>query len=76
VCFVRPAPVFFDYLIQGVSVFNACFCYSALTFYAAMFKIFKSSGKMYCFHPSMTVLVSQGEKPVKMVMEFSPPPQV
>jgi hypothetical protein len=65
-CFARPGPVFYSCLKQTV-----------LVFHAAMFKIFfKSSGRIYCVHPSMTVQVSQEEKPLKLLMEVVPSTEV
>ena len=44
-----------------------------LVFHAAMFKVFfKSSGRIYCVHPSMTMQVSQVEKPAKFLVEIVP----
>ena len=42
-------------------------------FHAAMFKMFfKSSGRIYCVHPSTTLEVSQEAKPVKILMDVVP----
>ena len=58
-CFARPGPVPRNCLKQIVSVFHA-----------AMFKVFfKFLGGIYCVHPSMTMQVSQVEKPVKFFVE-------
>lgn len=78
VCYVRSAPVLCDYLTHRVSVFNVCLGASASVFYYAMFKIVvKSWGKMYvyCAHLSVTIQVSQDEKPAKILTELLPPPE-